>query len=161
MNHKVTTDPLDQATAAREMLDTLRLLSIKGHVPGEQFERWQAALDSGEPGRGRLAAIHALLESFNWETGDTQHALERVEQIATCSRTESGLEADGSGYLTPADVANVLSALDDATELKRDRAAANCADCDADLSGLCRTCAWRLQLAGVFDGLAAKLGGAR
>jgi hypothetical protein len=156
------TAAIDQATAGREMLSTLRLLAIQGLVPNgrEQVERWELALSDGEPGLGRLAAIRGVLEFFDWETGDRQYALEKVEQIAIGTRTESGIEADGSAYLSPADRETVRSALDDGAEYKRARAA-TCADCDADPADLCSTCSWRLHLADEYDRLGVVLGGAR
>ncbi len=51
----------------------------------------------------------------------------------------------------------ILSALDEAADNKRDRAA-NCGDC-ADQS--CGTCQYRLQAAGAYDDLAARLLGTR
>src|SRR5258708_27339791 len=128
------------------MLDALRLLSIKGYVPGGRIEQWEAVLSHGEPGAGRLAVIRGLLESFDWETGDTQYMLERVEQVAGSSRTESGVEPGGTAYLTAADLATAFEALDLAAEYKRDRAA-RCADCDPSPAELCTTCESRLARA--------------
>lgn len=155
----------DKATAGREMLTALRLLAIQGHLPNgrETIERWEAALDHGEPGLGRVAAVRALLDGFSgssWEVGETRNLIERIEQVANGSRTESCItEADGSAYLTPGDLSVVLDALDVAGDELRCRAGI-CNDCDVTPAGLCATCESRMDRADEYDALAARLGGA-
>jgi hypothetical protein len=55
--------------------------------------------------------------------------------------------------LEPADARTILTALDEAADYKRDRAA-NCADCE-DQS--CGTCGYRLRSARAYDSAAARL----
>jgi hypothetical protein len=154
------TNTAGEDTAAREMLAALRLLSIKGHVPGEQVERWEAAVDAGEPEPSRIAAIRAVLAEFDWGHDDLQYALERVDQIANSTRVDSGIEPGGGAYLTPVDLVTVLAALDQAADRKRDRAE-ECSNCDFDpQSPLCPGCEHGLAQADAYDTLAAKLGGA-
>jgi hypothetical protein len=112
---------------------------------------------SGEPGGGRLAAITALLDAFDWETGDRQYALERVEQIALGSRIESGPEPGGAAYLTAADRHTVIGALDLAADGLRDRAA-RCPEADYGPDfALCPACQDRLTAADDYAAVAAKL----
>jgi len=157
------TNPIDKATAAREMLSALRLLAIQGHLSNgrELVERWESALNHGEPGLGRLAAIQGVLEFFDFDLGELvlRHALKRVEQIATGSRTESGTDADGSAYVSAGDLPAVLGALDEASDELRDRAG-NCGDCDVTPGGLCATCEGRMDRADHYDAVYAQLGGA-
>ena len=122
MESKVT-NTAGAGSAAHEMLAALRLLSIKGHVPGDQVGRWESAIEGGEPEVSRIAAIRAIFDAFDWETGDRQYALEKIDQIAAGSRVASGTESGGGAYLTPADLVTVLDALDQAADRKRDRAA--------------------------------------
>lgn len=107
---------------------------------------------------GRLTAICGILEAFDWDAGDRQIALERIEQIATASRTASGIEPGGSATITPADLPTVLAALSEAADDKRDRAA-SCPDCPHTEGGLCTTCDWRLTQAAGYEALAATLQG--
>lgn len=105
-----------------------------------------------------LTAIRGVLEyCLGSETADRQVALERIEQILNASRTTSGVEPGGSASLLPADVATVLSALDEAAEYVRDAIGA----CTEDHSAGCSTCDHHRARAGSYDALAAKLGGAR
>jgi hypothetical protein len=109
---------------------------------------------------GRLAAIRGVLSEFDWDSGDRQAALERIEQIAAASRTASGTEPGGSATITQADLRTMLDALEVAADYKRDRAA-SCPDCDASPEDLCGTCESRLARAGEYDALAARIGRAR
>lgn len=111
---------------------------------------------SAEP--GKLAGIRAVLERFDWERDDRQLALERIEQIATGSRTASGPELEGGAYVTKDDLRTVLDTLDVAADYKRDRAA-NCPDCDTSPADLCGTCEYRLQAADTYDALAERVTG--
>lgn len=112
-----------------------------------------------EPEGGKLAAIRAVLAEFDWETDDRQYALERIDQIATGTRVESGPEPGGGAYLVPADLVTALAALDQAADRKRARAA-GCPDCMAHPADLCDGCDRNLAQAVAYDALAAKLGGA-
>ena len=61
--------------------------------------------------------------------------------------------APGAVIVSASQVKLLLSALDDAAEYKRDRAA-TCADCGEQP---CTTCQWRLQAADAYDHLAAQM----
>ena len=64
----------------------------------------------------------------------------------------------GGVYLTAADLATVLDALDVAADYKRDRVA-NCPDCDASPTDLCDTCEHWLAVADAYDALTRRLEG--
>ena len=68
---------------------------------------------------------------------------------AVCGLIRRGPDAT----ISPADASTILAALDEAADVKRDRAA-NCADCD-DQS--CGTCEYRLRSARAYDSAAARL----
>ncbi len=106
----------------------------------------------------KLAAIREVLARFDWQVDDRQIALERIDEIAGATGTATGPELSGGAYISPADLATMLDALDVAAEYKRDRAAI-CPDCDASDADLCGTCEWRLQVADGYDALARRLEG--
>lgn len=109
----------------------------------------------------RLAAIRGVLEeTLNSETADRQAALERIEQITTASRTESGIEPGGSASLLSADVATALHALAVAADASRHRAAM-CAYCGFYPARRCARCEELLARADGYDALTVKLGGER
>lgn len=112
------------------------------------------------PEGGKLAAIRGLLDAFDWEVGEARKLIERIEQIAGSSRTGSGIEPGGAGYLTPADLGTVRGALADAAVLLSQRALSPCDGCTASPGDLCEPHSGDLAQADAYRSLAAKLGGA-
>jgi len=79
---QVWTLRLDHAlTAVLHMLDTPATLITRAAA------RDRAAAD---PGARKLAAIRAVLDSFDWESGDLQYALEAIDRLLN----EPGNEPD-------------------------------------------------------------------
>jgi len=68
---------------------------------------------------------------------------------------------DGSATLAPADLIEVLGALEHAATLLRERAAAWCDDCTRHPAGACESHVEDLDQADAYAALAARLGGAR
>ena len=111
-----------------------------------------AAFDA-DPGAGKmhphnLAMLTAALDNAGVTLGEFDRRI--VSWLAVWEPTTvvvlAGLITRASvGKLAAADVTTMLAALADAAEYKRDLAVADCGTCDADPSGPCRTCAWRLQ----------------
>lgn len=156
--------PSGKDSAVREMLAELRLLAIKGHLPGggERIERWEAALDAGEPGLGRLDAIRGVIAEFSgswYELGEVRRVVEQVTLLASGSPAGSGIQPGGSAHIAATDLPSVLEALDQAAEYQRNRAG-DCLDCDDDPeTALCTACEARMATADQFDELYVKLGG--
>jgi hypothetical protein len=96
-------------TAAEALVNgpSVRWSSLAGRL-ASVLDMVQEVADSPaaapEPEPGKLGAIRAVLDAFDWEHYDRQYALERIEQIADGSRTASGAEPGGGAYVTPADL---------------------------------------------------------
>jgi hypothetical protein len=118
--------------------------------------------------------VFDVLERHGYRRSDIHHALQAVGLICDVARTYEGTQdAPPAGYIVvessrptapqppgrdavtvPVDqVKTMLAALDEAAELKRDRAS-TCADC-ADQS--CTTCQRRLQAADAYDKVAGQM----
>lgn len=65
---------------------------------------------------------------------------------------------DGSAVLSPADLLQVLAALDLAEDITRDRACAPCGDCEESQAGLCGEHADSFDQADAWEATAARLG---
>lgn len=128
---------------------------------------------------GLIIDVLDALERHGYRRGDNQHVGGAVELIAPLVRAyEGNQEQPGSAYPSPSrpphqaasdqpdrpagpdtaavgpgDRRIILAALDEAADLKRDRAA-NCSDC-ADQS--CGTCEFRLNAAQAYERVAALL----
>jgi hypothetical protein len=128
---------------------------------------------------GLIIDVLDVLENHGYRRGDDQHTGRAVRLVGDLARIYEGTqEAPAGGRLvqTPesrqvgpdqappagdnraeaiaaAGMPTILSALDEASDYKRDRAA-GCADC-ADQS--CGTCQYRLDAARAYEGLATRL----
>jgi hypothetical protein len=128
---------------------------------------------------GLIIDVLDALEKHGYHRGDNQHVGGAVGLIAPLAREYKGNnEQPGSAYpspprpphqaasdqpdrpagpdttaIRPGDRKIILAALDEAADLKRDRAA-NCSDC-ADQS--CGTCEFRLKTARAYERVAARL----
>lgn len=76
------------------------------------------------------------------------------------AQAESGVRADGSAALAPADLIEVLGALDHAAAFLTERACQPCTACAATETGPCGDDADDLDQADAYRALAARLGGA-
>jgi hypothetical protein len=126
---------------------------------------------------GLIIDVLDVLEKHGYRRGGDQHTGRAVGLVGELARIYEGTqEAPAGAYLVPeprqagpdqaraepgkntkaiavAGMPAILSALDEASEYKRDRAA-GCADC-ADQS--CGTCQHRLDAARAYDSLATRL----
>ena len=128
---------------------------------------------------GLIIDVLDVLEKHGYRRGDDRHTGRAVGLVGDLARIYAGTQAAPAGAYPahapeprqagpdparPADGQNadaiaaagmpaILAALDEASDYKRDRAAA-CADC-ADQS--CGTCQHRLDAARAYDSLAARL----
>ncbi len=71
----------DEAAAAREPRAAPELaIDLAEEVTEERAAEIREALDRGVAVQ-QLAEVRALLEAFDWETGDRQYALEHIDDI--------------------------------------------------------------------------------
>jgi hypothetical protein len=75
--------------------------------------------------------------------------------------TATAVLPDGSATLAPADLIEVLGALEHAAEALVDRAAQHCGDCVTHPAGACEAHVDDLDQADAFRAVAARLGDAR
>jgi hypothetical protein len=85
--------------------------------------------------------------------------LARIRVLA--AEPSTAVLPDGSGTLSPADLIEVLGALDHAEQLLRERAGAWCDSCVTSLAGACPEHVDDLDQADTYRALAGRLGGAR
>ena len=116
-----------------------------------------------------VAEIRAIFQTFVWETGDRQAALERIEAIVhegdgipagpAAGDVELLREAttEGACTLTTDDAATALAALTDAAEYHEYRASLTCADCAAHPAELCDEHGAALDAAAEYRALALQL----
>jgi hypothetical protein len=123
---------------------------------------------------GFILDVFDVMERHGYRPSDNQHTGQALGLIRDVARIYEGtLDAPLDGYVVvpssrpteaqppgpPAvivyadEVKTLLAALDEAAEYKRDRAE-TCTDC-ANQS--CTTCEWRLQIADVYDQMAAQM----
>ena len=126
---------------------------------------------------GLIIDVLDVLEKHGYRRGDDQHTGRAVRLVGDLARIYEGTqEAPGGARLVPepsqasrdqagraaatrieaitaVGMPTILSALDEASDYKRDRAA-GCADC-ADQT--CGTCQHRLDAARAYEGLATRL----
>lgn len=107
---------------------------------------------------GTLAVIRGVLAHWDAGTMGNREAVERIDQIATGTRTASGPELGGGAYLTGPDLATALAALGDAADWHEYRASLTCADCAAHRAELCDDHGAGLDAAGAYRQLARMLG---
>ena len=112
----------------------------------------QRDLDSG-----RLAAILGVLDAFDWETGDRQAALEKIEQIAITSRVATGVDIGGSAVILPGDLVTLRQALGDALMFRDQRTAGWCPSCRS-ADDMCPACVTDFVAISEYEALAAVLG---
>lgn len=113
------------------------------------------------------AALTALAAWIEEQLGDelasrqeiAETALAGIRQaLADCPAT--GVLADGSATLAPADLVEVLGALEHAEQLMRERADAWCEECATAPSEACQAHLDQLDQADAYRALTARLGGA-
>lgn len=115
-----------------------------------------------------ITEVMNVMDRHGYVRGDNQHVAQAIGTIIDLARTYEGIQEPPSAYQVPEapghadqdavivstnEVKTLLTALDEAAEYKRDRAA-TCADC-TDQS--CGTCQWRLQAARDYDQMAAQM----
>lgn len=156
----------DRAGCRDYLLAGLRAADAReAGTPARQADEEAPAMNTTttprDPDSGKLAAILGVLDAFDWATGDTQYALEKVEQIAISSRVVTGIDPGGQAVILPDDLAIVLAALADASQLRVDLAGAPCGGCEDSASDLCPAHEADLDRAGAYRELASRIGGAR
>jgi hypothetical protein len=171
----VTADP--RLTAAREFLAGARRRKI-GELPPSVLARLAAELrrqlgqvldviDEGAQDDGLephcttcLSWVGMFYGMTGWHhfRGDPAPGGQRVLYEAG-HRAQVGWIAPPGGQLSPADLIEVLGALDHAGQLMRERTAAGCEACTTAPSGACEVCLDQLDQADAYDGVAARLGG--
>jgi hypothetical protein len=118
------------------------------------------------PASQRAAGLAEAEEDMAAAAARVLAALGDVSSIVTgwlraAAGTGTGVRADGSAVLSPADLIEVLGALDHAEQLLRERAAAWCEECSTSPAEACREHLDQLDEADAYRALAARLGGVR